>query len=62
MKRNTAKQKWRAGNQVRIGYLELVVTNKVPTPKGEPDAFELESLDRTRHYRFQPYRGLARVS
>ena len=57
MKRNTAKQKWRAGNQVRIGYLELV-----PTPKGEPDAFELESLDRTRHYRFQPYRGLARVS
>lgn len=62
MKKSAAKQKWSPGNQVRIGYLQLVVTNQVETPKGEPTAYELESMDRTRHYRFQPFRGLSRVS
>lgn len=57
-----ASGKWSPGTMVKVGSLTLVVDHKVETPAGEPDAFMLDSMDRTRHYRFQPFRGLARVA
>lgn len=54
--------RWIRGKMVRVGSLTLVVDHKVETPVGEPDAFMLDSLDRTRHYQFQPFRGIRRVA
>jgi hypothetical protein len=55
-------QTWEKGRTVKIGSLELVITEKIPTPgDGRPDAYRLRSLDATREYRFQPYNGLVRL-
>lgn len=53
---------WSPGKLVKVGSLTLIVNRREETPKGEPDAFILDSFDRTRHYRFQPFRGVRRVA
>lgn len=57
-----ASGKWTPGKVVKVGSLELIVAEKVETPKGEPSAFRLQSFDRTREYQFQPFRGVRRVA
>lgn len=57
-----ARGQWQPGQMVKVGSLTLVVDRKVETPEGEPDAFQLDSLDRTRRYQFQAFRGLRRVA
>jgi hypothetical protein len=58
----SARGEWKPGQEVRVGSLALIVNRKVETPEGEPDAFLLDSYDRTRHYQFQAFRGVRRVA
>lgn len=61
MIRNT-KQTWEIGNTVKVGFLTLRVTARVPTPGDHaPDMYRLESLDGSKEYEFIPHRGLNRV-
>lgn len=53
---------WKPGQVVKVGSLTLIVEQKIETQAGEPDAFQLDSFDRTRHYQFQAFRGLRRVA
>jgi hypothetical protein len=65
MPRNKIKKstgKWNPGQVVKVGSLTLIVEERIETQPGEPDAFQLGSYDRTRHYRFQAFRGLRRVA
>lgn len=57
-----ASGEWRPGQVVKVGSLSLIVEQKIETKAGEPDAFSLDSFDRTRHYQFQAFRGLRRVA
>lgn len=61
MIRNT-RQTWEVGATVKVGFMALVVTEKVPTP-GDfmPDMYRLVSRDGSRHYEFVPHKGLRRV-
>lgn len=59
---NKSSGKWTPGTVVKVGSLTLIVKEKIETTVGEPAAFELDSFDRTRHYRFQAFRGLRRVA
>lgn len=55
-------QKWARGNTVKVGFLSLVVIDKIPTPgDGLPDYYVLASADSTRTYKFTPYIGLERL-
>lgn len=58
----TSSQEWEPGNRVKVGFMTLIVTGKVPTPGDcAPDMYRLVSVDGTRHYEFVPHRGLSRV-
>lgn len=57
-----AKGAWKPGQVVKVGSLTLIVDQRIETQAGEPDAFQLDSFDRTRHYQFQAFRGLRRVA
>jgi hypothetical protein len=62
MVRNS-KQTWEVGHTVRVGFLSLRVTAKVPTPGDwKPDAYLLESIDGSKVYRFVPHNGLERTA
>lgn len=55
------KQTWAPGATVRVGFLELRVIERVPTPAdGLPDEWLLESLNGIR-YSFIPHNGLVRL-
>jgi len=57
-----SKQSWEVGQTVKVGFLSLKVTEKVPTPGDSmPDLYKLTSLDGTKQYEFQPYYGLTRL-
>ena len=58
----TSKGKWQPGQVVKVGSLTLIVEERIETAAGQPDAFALDSFDRTRHYQFQAFRGLRRVA
>lgn len=61
MIRNT-RQVWEVGEAVKVGFLKLIVTAKVPTPGDHrPDAYELCSQDGTKFYRFVPHHGIERI-
>lgn len=65
MKKNRVKKAsgaWTPGKVVKVGSLSLIVNERIETQAGEPDAFQLDSFDRTRHYQFQAFRGLRRVA
>jgi hypothetical protein len=58
-----SNQNWEVGQTVKVGFLSLRITAKEPTPGDYmPDAYHLESLDGSKHYRFVPHNGLERVS
>lgn len=60
MVRNS-KQNWEVGSTVKVGFLSLTITKKIPTPKdGLPDAYELVSAKGAR-YEFVPHNGLTRL-
>lgn len=57
----TSKQAWEVGNTVKIGFLSLRITAKIPTPGDwKPDAYQLVSSNGTR-YQFVPHHGLTRL-
>jgi hypothetical protein len=61
MVRNT-KQVWEVGQTVKVGFLSLRVTAKIPTPGDyAPDEYHLESLDGSKRYSFVPHNGLVRL-
>lgn len=61
MIRNT-KQKWEAGQTVKVGFLSLVVVAAIPTPGDwKPDAYALQSAQGA-FYRFVPHNGLTRCA
>lgn len=58
-----SSQCWEVGEWVRVGFLRLRITAKVPTPGDyAPDAYLLTDTTGTKVYRFVPHNGLERVS
>jgi len=56
-----AKQDWRIGEMVQVGFLRLRVLAKVATPGNYlPDQYALTNGDGSRFYRFIPHNGLTR--
>jgi hypothetical protein len=52
------RQIWEVGYWVKVGFLTLQITGKVPTPGDyAPDAYLLKSAKGIR-YRFVPHKGL----
>lgn len=58
-----SKQMWEVGETVKIGFLTLIVSAKIPTP-GDwlPDAYALCDKSGQRFYRFVPHNGLSRCT
>jgi hypothetical protein len=59
-----SKQNWQIGATVKVGFLNLRVIGKVPTPGDfAPDAYALESTGGSlKFYRFVPHNGLTKCS
>lgn len=56
-----ARQTWTPGALVRVGFLQLRVLQRVPTPNDHmPDEWLLESVNGIR-YSFVPHHGLVRL-
>jgi hypothetical protein len=52
------KQNWEVGSWVKVGFMTLLVTAKVPTPGDyAPDAYLLQSA-KGKRYKFVPHNGL----
>jgi hypothetical protein len=61
MVRNS-KQKWEIGQQVRVGFLTLVVKAAIPTPGDfRPDSYILSNLSGDKLYVFTPHHGIERI-
>lgn len=59
-----SNQTWEVGEVVKVGFLTLRVTEKVPTPgDSAPDAYILCGLGSNNHrtYRFVPHNGIERL-
>ena len=57
-----SKQVWEVGEVVKVGFLSLRVTAKVPTPGDYmPDMYRLVDLKGQRQYEFVPHNGRTRV-
>lgn len=57
-----SKQCWEVGETVKVGFMQLRVTAKEPTPGDYmPDAYLLTDKTGTKVYRFVPHNGLERV-
>ncbi len=55
-------QVWEVGEMVKVGFLTLRITAKVPTPGDfAPDAYLLTNKDGTKNYRFTPHYGIERL-
>lgn len=53
-----SKQNWEVGNTVKVGFMELKVIEKIPTPGDyRPDSYKLVSKTGKR-YIFTPHHGL----
>ncbi len=58
-----SKQVWEVGETVKVGFMQLRVLAKVPTPgNGLPDQYALTNQDGSRFYRFVPHNGCERVA
>ena len=56
-------QIWEPGNLVKVGFLNLVVVAKIPTPHDHaPDAYLLTNVPGDKIYKFVPHFGVERVS
>jgi hypothetical protein len=58
------KQVWEVGEVVKVGFLQLRITAKVPTPGDyKPDEYLLCGLgaNADRKYSFVPHNGLTRL-
>jgi len=61
MIRNSA-QCWQVGELVKVGFLTLRVTARIPTPGDyKPDAYRLTDKSGTKVYEFVPHNGLTRI-
>jgi hypothetical protein len=58
-----AKQDWCAGQEVRCGFMRLLVKQKVPTPGDyRPDMYLMQDPKHlNRFYQFTPHYGLERL-
>jgi hypothetical protein len=56
------RQNWTVGSEVKVGFLNLrVIAGPIPTPGNyHADEYALESLDKTKFYRFTPHAGCFR--
>ena len=64
MIRNT-KQCWEIGELVKVGFMQLIITAKIPTPGDYmPDAYLLIGTGKNadRKYKFVPHNGLERTN
>jgi hypothetical protein len=56
-----SRQTWEIGHRVKVGFMSLTVTNKIPTPGNyEPDAYTLSNGKS--EYVFVPHKGLFRIA
>jgi hypothetical protein len=56
----TSRQTWEIGHSVKVGFMSLTVTNKIPTPGNfEPDAYLLSNGKA--EYVFVPHHGIQKV-
>lgn len=56
-----SKQIWEVGQAVKVGFMNLIVLAKVPTPGDyAPDAYALSAVGGGKFYRFVPHNGLVR--
>lgn len=54
-----SKQVWEVGQQVKVGFMSLIVAAKIATPGDYlPDAYALTNKGATKFYRFVPHNGL----
>ena len=57
-----SKQVWEVGETVKVGFMQLRVLAKVPTPGNfMPDQYALTNTDGSRFYRFVPHFGCERM-
>lgn len=63
MYRSKAKQDWTVGNEVKVGFLTLVVKSLDDNTNcyGQR-VYNLENKDGSKKYTFSPYYGLDRVA
>jgi hypothetical protein len=55
------KQLWEVGEEVKVGFLTLIVHAKIPTPGNfAPDAYALTNKAGDKFYQFIPHNGLHR--
>lgn len=56
------KQTWQVGQQVKVGFLSLMVVGQEGTPgDGLPNAWLLMDASGSKHYRFIPHNGIERI-
>jgi hypothetical protein len=56
-------QQWQVGETVKVGFMQLRVLARVPTPGNYlPDQYALTSADGSRYYKFIPHNGCTRVA
>lgn len=54
--------RWQVGETVRVGFMRLRVTERIPTPgDGFPDEYRLVDDRSGRTYSFVPHNGLVRL-
>jgi hypothetical protein len=61
MIRNSS-QVWEIGEWVKVGFMTLRVTAKIPTPGDyAPDAYRLTNKAGDKNYEFVPHKGIVRI-
>jgi len=56
-------QNWEPGHLVKVGFLNLVVVAKIPTPHDHaPDAYLLTNVPGDKIYKFVPHCGVERIT
>jgi hypothetical protein len=56
------KQNWTVGQQVKVGFLTLLIIGIKSVKDGLPDIYQLSSLDGLKKYEFIPHNGLYKIS
>lgn len=57
-----AGNKWKVGNEVKVGFMKLRILGSRAVKDWMPDIYDLESLDGAKKYEFIPHNGLHRVN
>lgn len=61
-RRKPRQQSWEVGSIVQVGFLRLRVITAGIGGDYTDNAYELESLDGSRVYKFEPHYGLTRLN